>query len=656
MVLSDSFTYSNGSLVTNSGFFWQTHSGTTGQTQVISGQVQLSQSQSEDVSAALTNAPFNTGTLYACFVVNFSALPNGTGTYFAHFKDNGTSLFRARVFVTTSGAAPGKFRVGIANGATAPSALIPADLSLDTDYTLVLRYGVNPPASTLWIDPDSESATTNRADATNSATTVGITMFALRQAGASPGIGVLTLDDLIVATTFAEVRPPPSAPPVIVTPPTSLSVTQGATVTFTVTATGTPPLAYQWFFEDATVSGATAATLVLTNVSLAAAGDYRVRVTNAFGVALSDPSTLLVNPPPPPPVPGFTLLTYNVAGNGATNWSTNAPQVRAIARQLQHLNPDIITFQEIPYDLSYEITNFVAAFLPGYALARNSGTDGAIRSVIASRLPIARSQSRLANIDLRAFGYSNANNALDNFTRDLFEAEILVPGFPQPLHVFTTHLKSTAGTTYEDAAAKRAAEATAITNFLATNLLTLYPLRPYVLTGDLNDSNTNALALQKLLSPPTGLRLANPTNPVTGSLNTFSIRSTLNSRLDYILPNALLATVISNAQVFRSDVVPGPPPPLLAGDSAAASDHLPVFMAFYNPYAQPFRLLSLNRTNQLVTLRWEVVPGQSYRVEVSSNLTHWTAWTTNLLATGSVAQWATNATANALFFRVGRAP
>jgi hypothetical protein len=83
--------------------------------------------------------------------------------------------------------------------------------------------------------------------------------------------------------------------------------------------------------------------------------------------------------------------------------------------------------------------------------------------------------------------------------------------------VFTTHLKATSGTTYADAAAKRAAEAAAITNFLATNLFALYPHHPYVLAGDLNDSDTNALAIQYLKSAPTGLLLPHgpPDQPFT---------------------------------------------------------------------------------------------------------------------------------------------
>ncbi len=136
-------------------------------------------------------------------------------------------------------------------------------------------------------------------------------------------------------------------------------------------------------------------------------------------------------------VHALSLLTYNVSGNGATSWTTNDAQVQAIGRQLMYLQPDVITFNEIPRNYRYQMTNFVAAYLPGYYLATNSQSDGFIMSAIASRYPITRSTSYLHGTSLAAYGASGYN-----FTRDLFEAQISVPGFSQPYHAFTTHLKA----------------------------------------------------------------------------------------------------------------------------------------------------------------------------------------------------------------------
>jgi endonuclease/exonuclease/phosphatase family metal-dependent hydrolase len=467
--------------------------------------------------------------------------------------------------------------------------------------------------------------------------------------GGDHGFGI---DDLTILYNLGE--PPVLAAPTFNVQPQSQTAAAGEMVQFNAAASGNPAPVYQWQFNGTNLIGQTGLTLTLNSVTTNQGGSYRVVATNSQGSATSEVATLTVTLP----VPGVSLLTYNVKGNGATNWSTNAAQVQAIARQLQYLQPDVITFNEIPFDLRYEMTNFIAAFLPNYNLAVSSGTDGSIVSAIASRYPITRSSKWLDGIDLRSFGYSNANNALDNFTRDLFEAQIAVPGFARPLHVFTTHLKATSSSEeYADNAAKRAAEATAITNFLATNIFAQYPYDLYVLTGDMNANDTNELCIQKLLSPPTGLTMTGPKNPVTGSINTYST-TTANpsSRLDYIFPGPMLYSNIKTSQVFRTDRLTPLPPNLNSNDCKVASDHLPVLMVFNNPYDKPFKLLSITRANPTVTLKWESVFGQPYRVESSTNLTMWTTQANNLVATGTNYSYSTNLSDTARFFRVYRMP
>ena len=363
-----------------------------------------------------------------------------------------------------------------------------------------------------------------------------------------------------------------------------------------------------------------------------------------------------------PPVAFFintsvTLLTYNVKGNGTTNWSTNTAQVQAIGRQLIYLNPDVITFNEIPYTNTYQMPNWMTAFLPGYFLVTNSGTDGFIRSAILSRFPITRSKSWLDGADLKPFGYTNtSSSSADNFTRDLFEAEINVPNWPLPLHVFTAHLKST-GTNYADSAAKRAAEAAAITNFFTTNFFALYPTHPFTLSGDMNDGDTNTLAIQRLISASTTLRLTNPTNPFTGSINTFSIQGSVSERIDFIFPCDQLRSNLMSAQVFRTDRLAGFPPNLFSNDDKVASDHLPVLLTFANPFNAPFKIISIARTNQSVTLMWESATNRSFSVEASTNLVQWTALASNLFAARTNFNFATNNVADPInFFRIYRVP
>ncbi len=83
-------------------------------------------------------------------------------------------------------------------------------------------------------------------------------------------------------------------PPVIVTPPATQAATVGADVALSVVATGTAPLSYQWRKDGQVIPGATAATLLLADVTIAAAGDYDVVVSNAAGSITSVVATLTV--------------------------------------------------------------------------------------------------------------------------------------------------------------------------------------------------------------------------------------------------------------------------------------------------------------------------------------------------------------------------
>lgn len=89
----------------------------------------------------------------------------------------------------------------------------------------------------------------------------------------------------------------PATAPTITTQPVSQTVTVGANVTFSVVATGTAPLSYQWRKDGNPISGATSATLTLNSVSTSDAGTYTVVVSNTAGSATSNPATLTVNNP-----------------------------------------------------------------------------------------------------------------------------------------------------------------------------------------------------------------------------------------------------------------------------------------------------------------------------------------------------------------------
>jgi uncharacterized repeat protein (TIGR01451 family) len=82
--------------------------------------------------------------------------------------------------------------------------------------------------------------------------------------------------------------------PTITASPTSQTATEGDTVTFNVTANGTQPFTYEWFFGPNSIPGATNASLSLATVTSTHAGTYHVVVRNSAGSATSADAELVV--------------------------------------------------------------------------------------------------------------------------------------------------------------------------------------------------------------------------------------------------------------------------------------------------------------------------------------------------------------------------
>ena len=100
-------------------------------------------------------------------------------------------------------------------------------------------------------------------------------------------------------------------PPAISSQPSNRTNNTGTTATFTVVATGTGPLNYQWkkdgtdLLNSGNVSGADSDTLTLSAVSAGDAGLYTVGVTNAAGGLLSSGAALTVVQTEPPQIQGI---------------------------------------------------------------------------------------------------------------------------------------------------------------------------------------------------------------------------------------------------------------------------------------------------------------------------------------------------------------
>jgi Immunoglobulin I-set domain len=108
--------------------------------------------------------------------------------------------------------------------------------------------------------------------------------------------------------------------PTITQQPVGVTVTAGQSAAFSVTATGTAPLTYQWFLNG-TAAGTNSSAFSIAQATTGQTGaQIHVKVSNATGNVTSNTVTLTVNPPAPV-APAITQQPANAtvtAGQSAT--------------------------------------------------------------------------------------------------------------------------------------------------------------------------------------------------------------------------------------------------------------------------------------------------------------------------------------------------
>ncbi|MEA3212710.1 MAG: hypothetical protein QOE70_5767 [Chthoniobacter sp.] len=152
---------------------------------------------------------------------------------------------------------------------------------------------------------DGGATFANISAAANPSATTAILSIAVVQASdagtyrvlISNGAGTVVSGTTVVTTSEG------LAAPTIQPHPASTTVLAGTTATFTVGASGTSPLTYQW--QRSTDGGTTygdvgpnSSTLNITGTVVADAGLYRVVITNSVGTLTSNAATLTVNQAP----------------------------------------------------------------------------------------------------------------------------------------------------------------------------------------------------------------------------------------------------------------------------------------------------------------------------------------------------------------------
>ena len=150
--------------------------------------------------------------------------------------------------------------------------------------------------------------------------------------------------------------PPPAAvAPAISTQPSSLTVTAPQPASFSVTASGTAPLQYQWTKNGANV-GTNATTFSLATTATTDAGSYTVIVSNTAGSVTSNAALLTVNA-----ASAGTAVTGVLVGPVGT-------QVVLLNNAADNLNVTIAPDAVTPtYNYAQTVFTFAAKLLDGAA-------------------------------------------------------------------------------------------------------------------------------------------------------------------------------------------------------------------------------------------------------------------------------------------------
>ena len=278
-VFYDSFDYPlNGRIIDDSGGFWIRRNSSAQNIVFRVSPLDTAawirpKSGADGAAARMAGAPYRPGegaVLYTKFTATWTdvgdipVVGDSTGAFLL-LGANSTATVDTlgELGTATNGAPGGTFRVSVSNGENIFSPLTTSDLSLETPYTVVMRYDVDTAQATVWVDATSESDP--GMDATDTQGPENTSYVHLRQ---NLNMGNIYIDDLTVVAVL---------PPVLtaITPPSGGSLD----VFFTAGASDTPS---DFIVEGSgTVSGPYGP--VSASVTSLGGADFKATVTGVSG-------------------------------------------------------------------------------------------------------------------------------------------------------------------------------------------------------------------------------------------------------------------------------------------------------------------------------------------------------------------------------------
>jgi hypothetical protein len=254
-----------------------------------------------------------------------TAFPQNGDNYISNSIDQATTA-DAGVYSVTATNAKGKTTANVTVTVPAGPAITtqPTGQSLAANSTVNLSAGSNAGAGAFYAWTLNNVVLTN-GDGYSGVNTPNLTISSLTGNLAGTYRLLVVSQNGVTSSTGAVVAVALVAPRITAQPaPVTAVAGVGASAIFTVNASGSTPLTYQWTLGGKNVAGATSSQLIVGNVSTTSAGQYAVVVTNTKGKATSAAValTVLVKPgfvtnlPSTAVVKAGKTATFTVKANG----------------------------------------------------------------------------------------------------------------------------------------------------------------------------------------------------------------------------------------------------------------------------------------------------------------------------------------------------
>jgi len=160
------------------------------------------------------------------------------------------------------------------------------------------------------------------------------------------------------------IAPPPPFPPTLTTDvePLQSEVPEGAPMTFSVAASGSIPITYQWSNQSGPIGGATNSSYSFN--ALAGTNSYSVGITNADGGIVSS-TAVVIGDTTPPAVIAITNTGWVLNGDGSLTPSIVGSLLTLTETNGGHANSAF-----------YNVGQYVGGFVASFVYQTSGGADG----------------------------------------------------------------------------------------------------------------------------------------------------------------------------------------------------------------------------------------------------------------------------------------